>query len=104
MLLNRVELGENRVIYYRLRNIGLATAGSAGPVSAPLSYGCVVYTIAKRSTKRLKFLNPDPFTKRESAVSNFLTNLYGAIKSHNITAQSAPDFGHALFNSPEPLT
>ena len=55
-------------------------------------------TIAKRSAKRLKFLNPDPFTKRESAVSNFHTNLYGAIKSHNITAQSAPDFGHALFN------
>ena len=33
---------------------------------------------------------------RESAVSNFHTNLYGAIKSHNITAQSVPDFGHAL--------
>ena len=31
----------------------------------------------------------------ESAVSNFHTNLY-AIKRHNITAQSAPDFGHAL--------
>ena len=61
-------------------------------------------TIAKRSTKRLKFLNPDPFTKRESAVSNFHTNLYGALKSHNITAQSAPDFGHALFNPLEPLT
>ena len=30
----------------------------------------MVYTIAKRSAKRLKFLNPDPFTKRESAVSN----------------------------------
>ena len=36
MLLNRVELGENRVIYYRHRNIGPATAGSAGPVPAPL--------------------------------------------------------------------
>ena len=36
MLLNRVELGESRVIYYRLRNIGPATAGSAGPVPAPL--------------------------------------------------------------------
>ena len=35
MLLNRVELGE-KVIYYRLRNIGPATAGSAGPVPAPL--------------------------------------------------------------------
>ena len=33
MLLNRVELGENRVIYYRFRNIGPA---SAGPVPAPL--------------------------------------------------------------------
>ena len=38
MLLNRVELGENRVIYNRLRNIGPATAGSAGPVPAPLTY------------------------------------------------------------------
>ena len=36
MLLNRVELGENRVIYNKLRNIGPATAGSAGPVPAPL--------------------------------------------------------------------
>ena len=35
----------------------------------------MVCTIAKRSAKRLKFLNPDPFTKRESAVSNFHTNL-----------------------------
>ena len=59
-------------------------------------------TIAKRSAKRLKFLNPDPFTKRESAVSNFHPNLYEAIKSHNITAPSAPDFGHALFKSPPP--
>ena len=56
----------------------------------------MVCTIAKRSAKRLKFLNPDPFTPWESAVSNFHTNLYGAIKSHNITAQSEPDFGHAL--------
>ena len=39
MLLNRVELGENTVIYYRLRNIGPATAGSAGPVPAPLYPG-----------------------------------------------------------------
>ena len=36
MLLNRVELGENRVIYNRLRNSGPATAGSAGPVPVPL--------------------------------------------------------------------
>ena len=57
--------------------------------------------LLKNPTVRgLKFLNPDPFTKRESAVSNFHTNLYGAIKSHNITAQSTPDFGHALFNPP----
>ena len=56
----------------------------------------MVCTIAKRSAKWLNFLNPNPFTKRESAVSNFHTNLYGAIKSHNITAQSAPDFGHVL--------
>ena len=43
MLLNRVELGENRVIYYRLRNIGPATAGSAGPVPAPLilEWSCI---------------------------------------------------------------
>ena len=39
MLLNRVELGK-KVIYYRLRNIGPATAGSAGPVPAPLTLGC----------------------------------------------------------------
>ena len=36
MLLNRVEL-EEKEIYYRLRNIGPATAGSAGPVPAPLT-------------------------------------------------------------------
>ena len=42
MLLNRVELGENRVIYNRLRNIGPATAGSAGPVPAPLKGHCIV--------------------------------------------------------------
>ena len=63
----------------------------------------MICTIAKRLAKWFKFLNPDPFTKRESVVSNFHTNLYGAIQSHNITAQSAPDFGHALFNPPEPL-
>ena len=40
MLLNRVELGENKVIYNRLRNIGPATAGSAGPVPAPLIWLC----------------------------------------------------------------
>ena len=56
----------------------------------------MICTIAKRSAKRLKLLNSDLFTPRESAVSNFHTNLYGAIKRHNITAQSAPGFGHAL--------
>ena len=56
----------------------------------------MVCTIAKRSAKRLKLLNPDPFTKWESAVSNFHTNLYGAIKSHNITAQSTRFWSRAF--------
>ena len=39
---------------------------------------------------QLKFQKPVPFPPRESADSNFHTNLYGARKSHNITALSAP--------------
>ena len=56
----------------------------------------MICTLDKHSAKRLKLLNPDPFTPQESAVSNVHTNLYGAMKSHNITVQSEPDFGHVL--------
>ena len=47
----------------------------------------VICTIGKSAPKRLQFKNPVPFPLRESAYSIFHTNLYGARKSHNITAQ-----------------
>ena len=41
-------------------------------------------TIGKSGAKRHRNSKPGPFTPRESVVSNFYTNLYGAIKSLNI--------------------
>ena len=54
----------------------------------------------KSSRSGTETFNDEPLKRRESAVSNFHTNLYGAIKSSNITAQSTPDFGHWLSNPP----
>ena len=63
------------------------------------SYGVVVCTIGKSVAKRHQNLKPGPFTPRESVVSNFYTNLYGATKS-----QIMPKFYHAFsaYRSREP--
>ena len=50
------------------------------------SYRVVAYTIGKSAVKRHQNSKSGPFTPRESVVSNCCTNLYGATKSHNITA------------------
>ena len=49
----------------------------------------MVCTFGKSAPKRLKFQKPVPFPPWESADSNFHTNIYGARKSHNITAKCA---------------
>jgi len=64
------------------------------------SYKCVLCTIEKSMPKQLKFFNLDLFAVQEKAVSNFHTNLNGAIKSPYIAAQTAPNFSHALRNKP----